>query len=113
LKRAEDRASVSVETEGGASAEAGADGRGAEAGEQSGEAAGAQAQSAAEPPQTPTEQAASLSASPEAAVEDQVMPAYDTGLLRDADLIDAGLREDDDAGEDADSKGFGEGKASG
>ena len=120
LKRAEDRAEVSVSAEDGASAsvEAGADRRGAgsagaDVGEQPGEAAGAQAQSAAEQPQTPTEQAASLSTSPEAAVEDQVMPAYDTGLLRDADLIDAGLREDDDAGEDADSKGSGEGKASG
>ena len=28
------------------------------------------------------------------------MPAYDTGLLRDADLIDAGLREDDADGEE-------------
>ena len=89
-----------------AAVEAGAGGRGAGAGgEQPGEAAGVQSQSAAERPQTPTEQAASLSASPEAAVEDQVMPAYDTGLLRDADLIDAGLREDDDAGKESESGG--------
>lgn len=111
LKRAEERAEVSAETSSGeAGVSAGAGGRGAEAnsGEpgsadgQSGEAAAAdQVKASAAQPQTPTEQAASLSASPEAAVEDQVMPAYDTGLLRDADLIDAGLREDDGAGEGA------------
>ncbi|MCG7301078.1 DUF4011 domain-containing protein [Brevibacterium ravenspurgense] len=103
------RAESSAEAEAGASAD-GADGRGAGpagAGGQPGEAAGAadQSQASAEQPQTPTEQAASLSASPEAAVEDQVMPAYDTGLLRDADLIDAGLREDDDAGKESESGG--------
>ncbi|OFT97884.1 DUF4011 domain-containing protein [Brevibacterium sp. HMSC22B09] len=101
LQRAESSAEVATE----AGAGAGADGRGAGsagAGGQPGEAAGAadQSQASAEQPQTPTEQAASLSASPEAAVEDQVMPAYDTGLLRDADLIDAGLREDDADGEE-------------
>ncbi|OFT26171.1 hypothetical protein HMPREF3172_04600 [Brevibacterium sp. HMSC08F02] len=107
LRRAESSAEVATEAEAGASAD-GADGRGAGpagADGQPGEAAGAQAQSAAAQPQTPTEQAASLSASPEAAVEDQVMPAYDTGLLRDADLIDAGLREDDDAGKESESGG--------
>lgn len=107
LQRAE--SSAEVATEAGASGD-GADGRGAGpagAGGQPGEAAGAadQSQASAEQPQTPTEQAASLSASPEAAVEDQVMPAYDTGLLRDADLIDAGLREDDDAGKESESGG--------
>ena len=115
LKRVEGRASVSAEDSAEAGAEADSRGAGS-AGEQPGEAAdavGSQTQASAEQPQTPTEQAASLSASPEAAVEDQVMPAYDTGLLRDADLIDAGLREDDAAGEDAGSKGSGEGKASG
>lgn len=115
LKQAEGRASVSAEDSAEAGAEADSRGAGS-AGEQPGETAdamGSQAQASASQPQTPTEQAASLSASPEAAVEDQVMPAYDTGLLRDAELIDAGLREDDAAGEDADSKGSGEGKASG
>ena len=100
LQRAESSAEVAGEA--GVPAD-GADGRGAGsagAGGQPGEAAGAQAQSAAAQAQTPTEQAASLSASPEAAVEDQVMPAYDTGLLRDADLIDAGLREGDASGEE-------------
>ncbi|KXZ58929.1 hypothetical protein Bravens_00801 [Brevibacterium ravenspurgense] len=107
LQRAESSAEVAAGD--GASGD-GAGGRGAGpagAGGQRGEAAGVQAQSAAAQPQTPTEQAASLSASPEAAVEDQVMPAYDTGLLRDADLIDAGLREDDadgaDVSDDSDS----------
>lgn len=110
LRRAESSAEVATEAEAGAAAGAGADGRGAGAagaGGQPGEAAGAadQSQASAEQPQTPTEQAASLSASPEAAVEDQVMPAYDTGLLRDADLIDAGLREDDADGEESESGG--------
>ena len=109
LQRAESSAEVATEAEAGALAD-GADGRGAGpavAGGQPGEAAGAadQPQASAEQSQTPTEQAASLSASPEAAVEDQVMPAYDTGLLRDADLIDAGLREDDDAGKESESGG--------
>lgn len=109
LQRAESSAEVATEAGAGASAD-GADGRGAGpagAGGQPGEAAGAadQSQASAEQPQTPTEQAASLSASPEAAVEDQVMPAYDTGLLRDADLIDAGLREDDADGKESESGG--------
>ena len=110
LRRAESSAEVAAGDGASGEAGAGADGRGAGsagADGQPGEAAGAadQSQASAEQPQTPTEQAASLSASPEAAVEDQVMPAYDTGLLRDADLIDAGLREDDDAGKESESGG--------
>ena len=80
----------------------GADGRGAgpgsagAAGQQS-RSAGAQSGSVKKRAQTPAEQAASLAALPEGAVEDQIMPAYDTGLLREADLIDAGLRDDEPA----------------
>ncbi|OFL68698.1 MULTISPECIES: DUF4011 domain-containing protein [unclassified Brevibacterium] len=98
---AEIRAAEDAEAAAGADSQ-GADGRGAgpgsagAAGQQS-RSAGAQSGSVKKRAQTPAEQAASLAALPEGAVEDQIMPAYDTGLLREADLIDAGLRDDEPA----------------